>query len=77
MSYFECSKCGEKHNIFSSGGVEKVTNSENLPHLGSIPLSKEIMECADNGTPYVLQNPEGKELFSVIVKNIFKQLNPI
>ena len=40
MSYFECSKCGEKHNIFSSGGVQKITNSENLPYLGSIPLSK-------------------------------------
>ena len=77
MSYFKCSKCGEKHNIFGSGGVKKVTNSENLPHLGSIPLSKDIMECADNGTPYVLNNPEGKELFSVIVQNIFKQLNPI
>ena len=77
MSYFECSKCGEKHNIFSSGGVKKVTNSENLAHLGSIPLSKDIMECADNGTPYVLHNTEGKELFSVIVKNIFKQLNAI
>ena len=77
MSYFECSKCGEKHNIFSSGGVQKITNSENLPHLGSIPLSKEIMECADNGMPYVSKNPEGKELFSKIVKNIFEELNSV
>ena len=67
----------QKHDIFSSGGVKKVTNSKNLPHLGSIPLTKDIMECADNGTPYVLNNPEGKELFSVIVKDIFKQLNAI
>ena len=77
MSYFECSKCGEKHNIFSSGGVKKVTNSENLAHLGSIPLSKDIMECADNGTPYVLHNPKGKELFGEIVENIFQQLNHV
>ncbi|MDC3017634.1 Mrp/NBP35 family ATP-binding protein [Paracoccaceae bacterium] len=77
MSYFECPKCGEKHNIFSSGGVKKVTTSENIAYLGSIPLSKNIMECADNGTPYVLHNSEGKEIFSVIVKNIFNQLNPI
>ena len=77
MSYFECSKCGEKHNIFSSGGVQKITNSENLQYLGSIPLSKEIMECSDNGTPYVLKNPEGKELFSKIVENIFEELNSV
>ena len=75
MSYFECSKCGEKHDIFNSGGVEKITDSENLPYLGSIPLSKQIMECADNGIPYVSNNPEGKELFGEIVKRIFKQLD--
>ena len=40
-----------------------------------LPLIKEIMECADNGKPYALQNEEGKELFSEIVKNIFKELN--
>ena len=75
MSYFECSKCGEKHNIFSKGGVEKITNVENLPILGSIPLSKKIMECAENGTPYCSNNPEGETIFSEIVKNIFKVLN--
>ena len=75
MSYFQCSKCGEKHDIFSNGGVEKISSSQNLPFLGNIPLLKEIMECADNGTPYVSQNHQGKKLFSEIVKNIFKELN--
>ena len=75
MSYFECSNCGKKHDIFSNGGVEKITNSENIPNLGSIPLIKEIMECADKGTPYVSNNHEGRHLFGGIVKNIFKELN--
>ena len=43
MSYFECSNCGEKHDIFSNGSVEKITKSEKLPYLGSIPLIKEIL----------------------------------
>ena len=77
MSYFECSKCGEKHNIFSNGGVEKVTISEDLPYLGSIPLSKKIMECAENGTPYASKHPVGKTIFSEIVNNIFKELNSL
>ena len=75
MSYFQCSKCGEKHDIFSNGGVKKISESQNLPFLGNIPLLKEIMKCADNGTPYVSQNHQGKKLFSEIVKNIFKELN--
>ncbi len=75
MSYFECSNCGKKHDIFGNGGIEKFTKSEKLPYLGSIPLLKEIMECADNGTPYASQNDEGKERFNEIVKNIFKELN--
>ena len=75
MSYFECSNCGKKHDIFSSGGAEKITKSENIPYLGSIPLIKDIMECADKGTPYVLHQPEGRELFGKVVKNIFSELN--
>ena len=75
MSYFECSNCGKKHDIFSNGGVEKITNSGNIPYLGSIPLIKEIMECADKGTPYVSKNIEGRNLFGDIVKNVFKELN--
>ena len=65
----------QKHDIFSNGGVKKITNGENIPYLGSIPLVKEIMECADMGKPYVLQNSEGGNLFGEIVKNIFEQLN--
>ena len=75
MSYFECSNCGKKHDIFSSGGAKKITSSANIPYLGSIPLIKDIMECADKGTPYVLHHPEGRELFGEIVKNIFSELN--
>ena len=75
MSYFECSNCGEKHYIFSNEGVGKITKSENIPYLGSIPLKKDIMECADKGTPYALHNTEGKNLFDGLVKNIFKELS--
>ena len=75
MSYFECSNCGEKHYIFSNGGVGKITKSENIPYLGSIPLKKDIMVCADKGTPYVLNSTEGKNIFGELVKNIFQQLN--
>ena len=71
----ECSNCGEKHHIFSNGGVEKITKSENIPYLGSIPLKKDIMECADKGKPYASHSAEGKNLFGELVKNIFKELN--
>jgi len=75
MSYFECSNCGEKHHIFSNGGVKKITEDQNIPYLGSIPLKKDIMECADRGTSYALISTEGKNLFAELVKNIFKELN--
>ena len=75
MSYFECSNCGEKHYIFSKGGVEKITKSEKIPYLGSIPLKKDIMECADKGTPYASHSTEGKNLFNELVRSIFKELD--
>ena len=75
MSYFECTNCGKKHEIFSNGGVNKVTNDFNLPFLGNIPLLKEIMECGDIGKSYVSNNDDGKGLFNEIIKKIFKELD--
>ena len=75
MSYFECTNCGKKHEIFSNGGVNKVTNELNLPFLGNIPLLKEIMECGDIGKSYVSNNDDGKGLFNEIIKKIFKELD--
>lgn len=58
MSYFSCPNCGEKADVFSSGGGEELTKKMNLPFLGKMPLLPVIREAADSGTAVHTQHDE-------------------
>ena len=75
MSYFECSKCNEKHHIFGSGGAERISEKHNIPFLGAIPLNSGIMEGSDLGKPVMMTQPNSPraEAFTVAAKNIAAQ----
>jgi ATP-binding protein involved in chromosome partitioning len=51
MSYFVCSGCGEKHDIFGTGGGGRVASQYGLPLLGEIPLDPAIRKGGDAGEP--------------------------
>ena len=53
MSTFVCSSCGNEHDIFGSGGVEKACEKLETNYLGSIPLELELRLSADEGKPYM------------------------
>ncbi len=75
MSYFECSKCSEKHHIFGKGGAERISEKHNIPFLGAIPLNSGIMEGSDLGKPIMLTQPDSPsaEAFTSTAKNIAAQ----
>jgi len=75
MSYFECSKCNEKHYIFGKGGGEKISEKHNMPFLGAIPLNSGIMEGSDLGKPVMITEPDSPsaEAFTVAAKNVAAQ----
>jgi len=75
MSYFECSKCNEKHYIFGKGGREKISEKHNMPFLGAIPLNSGIMEGSDLGKPVMITQPDSPsaKAFTVAAKNIAAQ----
>lgn len=72
MSGFVCPHCGERVDIFSSGGGEKLAARFNVPFLGKIPLDPEIVKSGDAGQPYVYAYPNTKtaEVFGEIVQRI-------
>ena len=49
---------GEKFSIFGEGGGQMLADEIGVPLLGTIPLSEELREHADNGTPLVTAEPE-------------------
>ena len=75
MSYFECSKCNEKHYIFGKGGAEKISEKHNMPLLGAIPLNSGIMSGSDLGKPVMITQPDSPsaEAFTAAAKNVASQ----
>ena len=57
MSYFT-TPSGERVNIFSSGGGQRLADELEVPLLGQIPLQAGMTELADEGKPIMVAEPE-------------------
>ena len=60
MSGFVCPKCGEKIDIFKSGGGENMAREMGVPFLGRIPLDPKVVESGDEGSPIVNHSPDSE-----------------
>ncbi|MDP3712068.1 MAG: Mrp/NBP35 family ATP-binding protein [Mycobacteriales bacterium] len=74
MSYLPCPHCGDRIDVFGSGGGQAVASSlsqrlgADVPLLGQIPLDPRLREGGDSGQPLVLADPDAvasKELTRV------------
>ncbi len=72
MSGFICPKCGQKTDVFKSGGGEIMANEMHVPFLGRIPIDPQIVEACDSGRPFVYHYNQ-----SQTAKAFEKVLNPI
>ncbi len=72
MSGMICPHCGEKIEVFSVGGGEKIADDMDVPFLGSIPLDPRISTAMDAGTPFIVTNPgsPAAKAFNSIVERI-------
>ncbi len=61
MSYFVCPHCGERSDIFSSGGGRLASETLGVQFLGEIPLHPSIRVQSDLGVPIVLAAPDSPE----------------
>lgn len=53
MSGFICPKCGERTDVFKSGGGENMARQMRVPFLGRIPIDPDIVRSCDSGKPFV------------------------
>jgi len=58
MSYFVCPHCGERSEVFLSGGGERLAGELGVPLLGQVPLQARMADLADAGSPIVVAEPE-------------------
>lgn len=64
MSWLPCPHCGERVEVFGSGGGEAVTTAlgrmlgHDVPLLAQVPMDIRLREGGDAGRPLVLDHPE-------------------
>jgi ATP-binding protein involved in chromosome partitioning len=77
MSYFVCTHCGQRENIFDSGGGKRTSEELNVPFLGEIPIDTKIRVGGDLGDPIVhgAANSPQAEAIRVIARNMAAQIS--
>jgi ATP-binding protein involved in chromosome partitioning len=76
MSYFVCSHCGHRTDIFAHGGAHREADRMETPFLGEIPLDIQIRETSDAGTPIVAALPESPHTaaYRAVAEQVWRQL---
>ena len=78
MSWMPCPHCGDRVEVFGSGGGQKVADAltrvtgATVPLLGQIPIDLRLREGGDDGVPVVLAEPDGAA--SAVLREIADKL---
>ena len=74
MSGFICPHCGEKTDIFKSGGGMATAKNLNIQFLGAVPIEPKIVISGDSGMPIVIDDPDSvsAKVFKEITEKIIK-----
>ena len=74
MSGFICPHCGEKTDIFKSGGGVATAKNLNIQFLGAVPIEPRIVLTGDSGMPIVIDDPDSvsAKIFKEITQKIIK-----
>jgi ATP-binding protein involved in chromosome partitioning len=64
MAWLPCPHCGDRVDVFGSGGGQRVVDALTrafgtaIPLLGQIPLDPGLVSAGDAGVPFVLSHPQ-------------------
>ncbi|MBI3586077.1 MAG: iron-sulfur cluster carrier protein ApbC [Ignavibacteriales bacterium] len=77
MSYYICTHCGHRENIFDSGGGNRTAGELGVPFLGEIPIYTNIRVGGDNGKPIVVaeESSPQAQVIRMIARNLAAQVS--
>lgn len=77
MSYFICTHCGEREDIFDTGGGKRTAGELQVPFLGEIPIHTSIRVGGDKGKPIVVGDEHSPHAQSIrqIARNLAAQVS--
>ena len=76
MSYFICSNCNERHEIFSNGGAKKEAEKYQTNFFGEVPIDKNLRIHSDDGSPVCISDPTSNiaKIYLQIAEKVNKSL---
>ncbi len=78
MSGFVCPDCGGEHEVFGSGGGEKLADEAEVPLLGSVPLDPGVRTASDEGEPVVVaESSPSKEALSDVAESTRERVDEL
>jgi len=77
MSYYVCTHCGHREEIFDNGGGRKAAADLGIPFLGEIPIYTSIRLSGDRGKPIVVddQARAQSDIIMGIARNMAAQVS--
>ena len=77
MSYYVCTHCGHREDIFDNGGGRSAAEELGVPFLGEIPIYTNIRVGGDRGKPIALDEsaPEQQKIFAAVARNMAAQVS--
>lgn len=72
LSGFACPNCGTVHEIFSTGGGERLAAEAGVPFLGRIPIDPEVSRSGDDGDVFLAV--ASKSPSAVAFKNVISEV---
>ena len=76
MSDFVCPHCGERTEIFLTGGGKRLAAELGVPLLGQVPLQAHLADLADSGRPIVAAEPDSPaaQALGEVARHVAEQL---
>ena len=76
MSYFLAPDTGNRYDIFGHGGARREAERLGVPFLGEVPLTMDVRESSDAGTPVVVSDPQGApaKVYREIAGKVWEQV---
>lgn len=75
MSFYQCSHCGERDDIFGTEGGVALAQRYQVQVLGQLPLLRHIREQSDAGVPAVLKQQPVAEIYRTIGQQLLLTLH--
>lgn len=76
MSYYVCSHCGQREEIFDNGGGKRAADELGVPFLGEIPIYTSIRISGDTGKPIAADaSKPQREMYLRVARNMAAQVS--